>query len=88
MPPQEKSPAPSIDRHVSEHDRWLIASLPEEGQREFSENVHQYIGQLGKDYSVSAPGDTQSTIRDLPISLRADFSELAEAIRKLGEIHE
>jgi hypothetical protein len=43
---------PSLDPYINEADRRTVARLPEEGKRQFRENVHEYIGQLGKDYKV------------------------------------
>lgn len=42
----------SLDPYISEADRRTVARLPEEGKRQFRENVHEYISQLGKDYKV------------------------------------
>jgi hypothetical protein len=47
---QEKNATPSIDPYITERDRWTVASLPPEGRKEFGDNVHRYIRQLGKDY--------------------------------------
>jgi hypothetical protein len=59
-PEQEKIPAPSIDPYVSEKDRYTISWLPEEGKRQFRENVHQYIGQLDKDYLPQQPDEANN----------------------------
>jgi hypothetical protein len=93
VPSPEQEKYFSLDPLVSEHDREIVYNLPAEGKREFSENIHQYIGQLGKDYEVTVSGeihsqDAQSTIMNLPVAFHVDVSELAEAIRKLGEIDE
>lgn len=57
---QEKKPAPSIDPYVSEKDRYTISYLPEEGKRQFRENIHQYIGQLDKDYLPQQPDEANN----------------------------
>jgi hypothetical protein len=52
VPTPIAAPAPSLDGYISEADRRTVARLPEEGKQQFRENVHEYIGQLGKDYKV------------------------------------
>jgi hypothetical protein len=59
-PEQEKSLVPSIDPYVSEKDRYTVSWLPEEGKRQFRENIHQYIGQLDKDYLPQQPNEVKN----------------------------
>jgi hypothetical protein len=49
-PEMEKPLAPSIDHFINEPDHWTVHNLPPEGKQQFTDNVHRYIRQLGKDY--------------------------------------
>jgi hypothetical protein len=46
----EPCQGPSIDSYIPERDHWTVAHLPDEVKKQFGENVHRYIRQLGKDY--------------------------------------